>query len=50
LAFVPAGTGMPVVLYGNHRPKGHHRHRGRVEQPHPFTTVARLLRDFRIAV
>jgi len=46
LTFVPAGTGVPVVLYDNHHPKGHHRHRGRVEQPYPFTTVARLLRDF----
>jgi len=41
-----SGTGVPVVLYDNDHPKGHHRHRGRVEQPYPFTTVARLLRDF----
>jgi hypothetical protein len=46
LAFVPAGARAPVVLYDNHHPKGHHRHRGRAEQQYPFTTVARLLRDF----
>ena len=46
LAFVPVGARKPVVLYDNHHPKGHHRHRGRAQDPYPFTTVARLLRDF----
>jgi hypothetical protein len=46
LAFVPAGARVPGVLYDNHHPKGHHRHFGRVEDAYPFTTVARLLRDF----
>ena len=46
LAFVPAGTSRPVVLYDNHHPKGHHRHRGHAEDPYPFTTVGLLLRDF----
>jgi hypothetical protein len=47
LAFVPAGARTPGVLDDNHHPKGHHRHSGRVEDTYPFTTVARLLRDFR---
>ena len=46
LAFVPAGTSRPVVLYDNHHPKGHHRHRGRAQDSYPFTTVGRLFRDF----
>ena len=46
LAFVPAGTSRPVVLYDNHHPKGHHRHRGHTEDPYRFTAVGRLLRDF----
>ncbi len=46
LAFVPVGARAPSVLYDNHHPKGHHRHCGRAEDAYPFTTVARLLRDF----
>ena len=46
LAFVLVGARTPIVLYDNHHPKGHHRHRGRAQDPYPFTTVARLLRDF----
>jgi hypothetical protein len=46
LAFVPAGATTPGVLYDNHHPKGHHRHWGRAEDEYPFTTLARLLRDF----
>ena len=46
LAFVPAGATTPRVLYDNHHPKGHHRHCARAENAYPFTTVARLLRDF----
>lgn len=46
LAFVPIGARKPVVLYDNHHPKGHHRHRGRGQDAYPFTTVGCLLRDF----
>jgi hypothetical protein len=46
LVFVPAGGRVPIVLYDNHHPKGHHRHRNQVEESYPFTTVTRLLRDF----
>ena len=46
LAFVPAGAEAPGILYDNRHPKGHHRHCGRAEDAYPFTTVARLLRDF----
>lgn len=46
LAFLLAGTGMPAVLYDNHHPKGHHRHRGELQEPYRFSTVDRLLVDF----
>jgi hypothetical protein len=46
LVLVLAGVRAPTVLYDNHHPKGYHRHRDRAEEPYPFTTVTRLLRDF----
>jgi len=46
LAFVLAGTTKPAVLYDNHYPKGHHRHRGAAQIAYPFSTVDELLVDF----
>ena len=42
-AFVLAGTTMPAVLYDNHHPKGHHRHRGAAQFAYTFSTVGELL-------
>jgi len=50
LAFIPAGARKPAVLYDNHHPKGHHRHVRGVEEPYRFTTVDRLIEDFRADV
>jgi hypothetical protein len=50
LAFVLAGTRRPAVLYDNHHPKGHHRHRGEIEEPYEFLTVDQLLADFQTDV
>ena len=36
LAFLLAGTKKPAVLYDNHHPKGHHRHRGAVQVTYTF--------------
>jgi hypothetical protein len=46
LAFVPAGTTQAAVLYDNHHPKGHHRHRGAAQTAYTFSTVDELLADF----
>lgn len=46
LAYLRAGTKIPAVLYDNHRPKGHHRHRRGLQGPYAFATVDQLLRDF----
>ena len=46
LAFVLAGTTKPAVLYDNHHPKGHHRHRGAAQIAYPFATIDQLLVDF----
>jgi len=46
LAFIPQGMGMPVVLYDNHHPKGHHKHLEHFEQPYLFSSVDQLLTDF----
>lgn len=46
LAFQLAGTRQPAVLYDNHHPKGHHRHRGTVQLGYAFSTVDQLLKDF----
>lgn len=35
------------LRYDNERSKGDHRHLGAVEEPYTFTTVDRLLVDFR---
>jgi hypothetical protein len=39
---------MNAVLlgYDNERGKGDHRHRRGIEEPHRFTTVEQLVRDF----
>ena len=46
LAFVLAGTTKPAVLYDNHHPKGHHRHRGAAQIAYTSSTVDELLVDF----
>lgn len=46
LAFVLAGTKTPAVLYNNHHPKGHHRHRGATQSAYPFSGVDQLVADF----
>src|SRR5438093_1371283 len=46
LAFVRRGEPTPAVLYDNHDPKGHHRHREGTEEPYEFVDVDRLLADF----
>ena len=35
-----------MVLYDNHDPKGHHRHREGVEEAYEFVDVDGLLADF----
>jgi hypothetical protein len=50
LAFVPAGTRRPAVLYDNHPPKGHHRHIGSAQAPYQFETIAKLLSDFETSI
>lgn len=50
LAYIPHGEQVPAVLYDNHHPKGHHRHRRRVEEPYHFTTVDQLIEDFKTDV
>jgi len=49
-ALVLSGTRRPAVLYDNHHPKGHHRHRGGVQEPYNFSTIDRLLEDFQADV
>ncbi len=46
LAFLLAGIKKPAVLYDNHHPKGHHRHRGAVQIAYTFSTIDQLLMDF----
>jgi hypothetical protein len=50
LAFLLAGTDRPAILYDNHHPKGHHRHRGRGQEPYESSSVEQLLADFRTDV
>lgn len=47
LAYIRKGERRPAVLYDNHRPKGHHRHRGERQGPYAFSGVESLLDDFR---
>ena len=44
--WVSADGPVSAACYDNHHPKGHHRHWRRAEDEYPFTTLARLLRDF----
>jgi hypothetical protein len=46
LALILAGEKIPVVLYDNHHPKGHHRHVEGVEEIYQFVDVDRLVADF----
>ena len=46
LAFLLAGIKKPAVLYDNHYPKGHHRHRGASQIAYTFSTIDQLLMDF----
>lgn len=46
LAFIRSGEQIPILLYDNHHPKGHHRHIGGYEEPYVFTTVRQLIADF----
>lgn len=46
LTFLLAGTKKPAVLYDNHHPKGHHRHRATAQIGYTFTTMDQLLKDF----
>ncbi len=46
LAYIRPGEAKPAVLYDNHRPKGHHRHRRGSEEPYPFRGIDGLLTDF----
>jgi len=46
LGFIRSGEDTPALLYGNHHPKGHHRHLGDDEQPYRFVTAAQLVDDF----
>jgi hypothetical protein len=39
--------GQCLVRYDNEAGKGDHRHYGEREEPYPFESVERLLRDFR---
>ncbi|HVA76998.1 MAG TPA: DUF6516 family protein [Candidatus Binataceae bacterium] len=46
LALILLGQTMPVVLYDNHHPKGHHRHLDGVETAYEFSGIDRLIADF----
>jgi len=46
LAFLFSGGRRPAVLYDNHHPKGHHRHRAGSQEAYGFSTVDQLLVDF----
>ncbi len=46
LAFIRSGEPIPILLYDNHHPKGHHRHVKGQQEPYAFTTVAQLIADF----
>jgi Family of unknown function (DUF6516) len=46
LAFLRSGEMTPALLYDNHHPKGHHRHREGREEPYVFSTVRQLVADF----
>ncbi|MGL4443766.1 MAG: toxin-antitoxin system TumE family protein [Alsobacter sp.] len=43
-------SGERLVAYDNERGKGDHRHRGPFEEPYVFTTLERLILDFRVDV
>jgi hypothetical protein len=45
LAFVV--DGICIVRYDNEAGKGDHRHVGETQQPYAFTTIEKLLADFR---
>ena len=47
LAYIPKGSKYPAVLYDNHHPKGHHKHIRGHQMAYEFTSVAKLLGDFR---
>ena len=50
LALIKAGEKKPAVLYDNHHPKGHHRHRSGIEEPYRFTDLGALIDDFMVDV
>lgn len=47
LAYIPAGSTIPTVLYDNHHPKGHHKHIRGVESPYEFVDWKTLIEDFK---
>lgn len=46
LAAIPPGRSRPVILYDNHRGKGHHRHVLGRQYNYAFVDVSRLRKDF----
>ncbi|MBI2119014.1 MAG: hypothetical protein HYT97_05240 [Elusimicrobia bacterium] len=47
LAYISKPRKKPLVLYDNHHPKGHHKHIKQEELTYQFSTVERLLSDFK---
>jgi hypothetical protein len=47
LAYIPAGTKIPAVLYDNHHPKGYHKHIRGVESAYDFVDWKKLIEDFK---
>ncbi len=47
LAYIPKGAREPAVLYDNHHPKGHHKHLLGRQYLYEFSSVEKLLEDFR---
>jgi hypothetical protein len=46
-SFFATRKGVVLVGYDNHRPKGHHRHFGGVEEAYAFDGLEKLRADFR---
>lgn len=46
LAYILKPKDIPLVVYDNHHPKGHHKHIKNKELPYHFINVEQLLWDF----
>jgi hypothetical protein len=46
LFFVLKDSGVVILGYDNHRPKGHHRHSGNNEEKYSFKGIEQLMDEF----